>query len=504
MFNPFRGGLKMIMAKEQAIFKAEKHFSEMVTEIRRAAAAGRTIDVVERDLWRQMLKIGQVMLEGFVELQGTGDLGPTLDYEGQQLRRLEKLHNRRYVSVFGKLGVERCVYGTRESQKHEVVPLDARLGLPDSDFSYLLQEWDQAFCVQGAYQEASQTVERILGIGQSVRSLEHMSRSMAKDVDRFGESQPVPEPDEEGPIMILTADGKGVPMRREKPKEDTSHGHRKKGEKTNKKRMACVGAVYTIEPFVRTADDVIDEVVREECRNDRPVPQHKHVRAELTREHNGEEINAKDAIFSWFDEQTQARNSGRSKPVVCLMDGERALWNTLHRYIANVVCILDLFHVMERLWQAAHCFCAEGSEEAKAFVTARLERILQGKVGRMIGGLKQMATKHNLRGSKKKRLEAVIGYLQNNRRYMAYDEYLANGYPIGSGVAEGACRHLVKDRMEQTGMHWRIEGAQAILDLRAVYLNDEWDDFQRFRIDSERRKLYPYGEIIESKWQAAA
>lgn len=495
----------MMMAQEEAILKAQTQYEEMIDFVRQASATDSTIDQVERSLWERLLAVGRVMLEGYVAGYDTGDLGPTLEHEGRTLRRLEELHDRRYVSVFGELTIGRTVYGTRETQKHEVVPLDALLSLPERDTSYLLQEWDQAFCVQNSYAKSRQTVERILDIGQSVRSLEQMNVSMAGDVDAFREGQPTPPAEEEGSILVVTADGKGVPMRRDGEEDSPARGERrKKGEKANKKRMACVGSVYTIEPFVRTADEVVNEVMRHRCQADRPVPQHKQVRAELTRMIEGEEVNGKDRVFSWFADQIATRNPDGQRPVVCVMDGERALWKTLKRYVEKVVCILDLFHVMERLWQAAHCFHAEGSDEAQAFVTERLQSILEGKVGYVIGGFKQMATKHRLRGSRSRRLSEVIGYLERNRRFMHYDEYLAAGYPIGSGVAEGACRHLVKDRMELTGMHWRTEGAQAMLDLRAVYLNDDWDAFQRHRIKQERRRLYPYLRTVQRKWRNAA
>lgn len=272
----------------------------------------------------------------------------------------------------------------------------------------------------------------------------------------------------------------------------TVNGHRAKGEKANKKRMACVGGAYTIEPFVRTAEDVVDEVLRKARPSDRPEPCHKQLRAELTRPIDGVEVNGKERIFEWLAEQVELRNPKRDKPVVCVMDGERSLWKNLTRWVVGVVCILDLFHVLERLWQAAHCFHAEGSAGAEAFVADRLTRLLRGEVGYVIGGLRQMATKQKLSGSRRRQLNTVIGYLEGNRRFMRYDEYLAAGYPIGSGVAEGACRHLVKDRMELTGMHWRVPGAQAMLDLRAVYINGDWDGFQQHRIVQERRRLYPY------------
>jgi len=495
----------MIMAEEQSLLKAKSEFDQMVAAIRKAATEGQRIDLVERDLWHRMLAISRLMLQGFVDLQGPGDLGTTLEYEGRTLNRLEHLHDRRYVSVFGELLISRAVYGSRETQRHEVVPLDGRLCLPESDFSYLLQEWDQSFCVQGSYAQSNQSIDRILNLGQSIHSLEDMNRFMAQDVEAFQDAQPVPKPEKEGPLLILTADGKGVPMRRD-PEQDAPaiRGRRKKGEKANKKRMACVGAVYSIDPFQRTADDVVNEILRESRQKDRPVPQNKRMRAKLTRQIEGIEAKGKEQIFSWFAEQIAFRNPDGSKPMVCVMDGERALWKMLDSYEWDVVRVLDIYHVLEYLWNAAYCFCPEGSNTAQEFVTERLRRILEGDVGRVIGGLKQMATKHHLRGSRKRQLSVAINYLQRNRDSMHYDEYLAHGYPIGSGVVEGACRHFVKDRMELTGMRWHTAGAQAMLDLRSVFLNDDWESFQHHRIEAQSRKLYPYRDLMESNWNAAA
>ena len=495
----------MILTQEQAILKGQVQLEEMVAFVRRASRGGRPIDEVERDLWHSVLALGRALLTGYVAGVGPGDMGEMLAYEGRDLKRLEEMHERRYVSVFGELMIPRYMYGTRETQKHEVIPTDAVLGLPEGDFSHLLQEWDQAFCVQSSHAESRRTVERVLGIGQSVRSLEQMNVSMAQSVEAFRSCQAKPAAKEEGSIMVLTADCKGIPMRRDaKQDPPTVRGRRKKGEKANKKRMACVGGVYTIDPFVRTSEDVVNEVLRDARKPDRPKPCHKQLRAELTREIDGEEVNGKGRIFSWFAEQVKIRNPRCRKPVVCVMDGERALWKKLSALIFGVVCILDIFHVLERLWQAAYCFHPEGSDEAQAFVTDRLLRLLRGEVGYVIGGLKQMATKQKLKGARVRQLSAAIGYLERNRRFMKYDEYLAAGYPIGSGVAEGACRHLVKDRMELTGMRWRIPGAQAMLNLRAVYLNGDWEAFQQHRIKQERHQLYPYRSLVQRKRRKAA
>ena len=131
----------------------------------------------------------------------------------------------------------------------------------------------------------------------------------------------------------------------------------------------------------------------------------------------------------------------------------------------------------------------------------RLERLLQGEVGYVIGGFQQMGTKHKLSAAKRRQLDRVITYLKNNRSHMRYDEYLSQGYPIGSGVIEGACRHVVKDRMEGTGMRWRIRGAQAVLSLRAVHINGDWQAFQSYRIRTSTAEFYPHRSFLRRLWR---
>ena len=264
--------------------------------------------------------------------------------------------------------------------------------------------------------------------------------------------------------------------------------------------MACVGGVYDVTPFIRTAEDVVNELMREEKQSERPKPQNKRLRAELTQRLEDEEIKGTEFIFPWFSQQVSTRDPEGRRQVVCVMDGEAKLWRILQSMFVNVICILDMFHVLERLWTVAHCFYPEGSEEAKAFVATRLQHLLEGKVGYVIGGIRQMATKRGLKGKKLETVLKAITYFENHRHFMKYDEYLAAGYPIGSGVVEGACRHLVKDRMEQSGMRWRIPGAQAILHLRAIHLNGDWESFQQYRIEKECRQLYPYQDLVDAHW----
>jgi len=267
----------------------------------------------------------------------------------------------------------------------------------------------------------------------------------------------------------------------------------KKGEKNGQKRMACVGGVYSVAPFRRTAEEVVNEILRQEKQEQRPQPQNKRLRAVLTREVDGQEINAKDVIFDWLAHEVRQRDPHEQRTVVAVMDGETKLRDLQELKLQRAIGILDIWHVTEYLWKLAYCFHPEGSAAAEAFVETYLRKLLEGKVNRVMGGIRQMATKRgDLSKHKTEKLEQYLNYLAERREYMKYHEYLAAGYPIGSGVVEGACRHLVKDRMEQTGMRWRIAGAQAILSLRAIYVNEDWDAFHAHRIHTEQQKLYPY------------
>src|SRR3954469_25457691 len=481
-----------------------KPFWNLVERMHHAADPQQPIHQVEEILFRDLLVIGRCLLQAFVDMAGTGDVGPTLTVAGdsradpdRELPRLDQRYKRPYLSIFDEIEIERTCYG---HDRIEAAPLDARLHLPQRQYSYLLQQWLGAFVVDDAHAEAIRKLGTILGLEITVKASEDLNREQASDVEVFQGRLPVPDAAEEGPLLVVTADCKGVPLVRKAlpPDKETdtplpalAHPRRGKGEKANKKKMAAVGAVYTIEPFVREADDVIEEMMRKKARERRPRPQNKRVRAEL--------LVGKAALFLWLADEVIRRNPRGSKPVIFLSDGERALHDRQGEYLPeDTVCILDLFHVMERLWKVAWCFFEEKAQKRAAhqWVEERLKRLLEGEVDAVIRGMRHQATRRGLKGQKRKTVEDAAGYFAGNRDRMKYDAYLAAGYPIGSGVVEGACRHLVKDRLERTGMRWLPSGAQAMLDLRATYLNGEWNAFWNFHVTQEDQRLY--GRIREA------
>jgi hypothetical protein len=496
----------MSMTQEPDILKGEtlqQQFAQLQECIRRSAQEGRPIHEVEEQLWSRLLHMGHEALAQFLRLQGNGDMGETVTLpNGEVCQRLEELHPRRYVSIFGEFRLSRVVYGSREGQKLEFVPLDNRLQLPSSIFSYVLQNWDQSLCVEEAFGQAQATMWRMLKLKQPVNSLEHMNQEMAQEATTFMLNRPQAE--QEGELVVASADQKGIVLRRQ-PDDPPPKAHRSKGDKASQKRMATVATVYSVDRHGRTAEEVVAALFRDqpEASRNRPQPQGKEVWASLPRdEQPGSGI---DAAFAWMLGELYVRGRAKDKPLVYISDGQETLWDARQEWLPErAVNILDLLHVTPRLWQAAHVFHPEGSQAAENFVRARVLRVLQGHAAGVIRGLRAMATKHGVSGAKKKTITKVCGYLEANLERMHYDAYLRAGYPIASGAVEGACRHLVKDRMERAGMHWTIAGAQAMLDVRSIYVSGLWDEYQQYRIQVETQRLYPHRTLAESGFCMAA
>ncbi|MGH9406922.1 MAG: ISKra4 family transposase [Terriglobia bacterium] len=502
-----------MIGQRESLGKAEASFQKLVGFVKGASKSGELrIDEVERELFNELLSLGYHLLEAFAATAGDGDHGETIEREGQTLQRSEK-KTKPYRSIFGVLRIERYVYATGAKKKVEWAPVDAWLGLPAGEQSYVLEDWMQRMCVKESFAEAVGSLRELLGVKTSVRAAEVMTRRLADHAESFQEAQAAIPQDTEENILVLTADGKGVPMRR--PLEQRLQEHHaataaseqepaslapspgappkpkrlKRGEKRTRKQMVYIGAVYSIAAFPRTAEDIVNDLRRNQRQADRPRPQNKRVFAEMTRFREDEVINGQVQCFArlaW----SAIHRAGADKTLVCLMDGQRSLWELKESWFGRAVGILDIFHVLERLWQVAHAYHGEGSREAEWQVEQHLRLLLEGKVGCVIGLYKRWLGEHRVKGGGAKTVRETMGYFDNNKQYMKYDEYLAAGYPIGTGVAEGACRHFVKDRMELAGMRWEIEGAQAVLSLRAFYLNDQWDEFMIHRIQTEQDALY--------------
>jgi len=251
--------------------------------------------------------------------------------------------------------------------------------------------------------------------------------------------------------------------------------------------MAQVAAVYTVAPHVRTADDVLADLrpvhdVERERR--RPRPRGKRVWASITK-------TPKAVIRDAFDDARRRDPSFRRTWVV-LVDGNRDQLRLVKKAARKlgvaVTIVVDLIHVIEYLWKAAYAFHADGSKDAEAWVQQRLMWLLQGEAAKVSTNLLRNARLAKLEGPALKPVKTCLRYLRGVREYIAYDRALAAGLPMATGVIEGACRYLVKDRMERTGARWSLVGAEAVLRLRALRTSGDFDDYWTFHLEREHRR----------------
>ncbi len=486
-----------MMTKEKQLLKAEEKFQQLKALVEAAGEEELRVDEVERSLFAELLKLGLHLLKAFVAQAGDGDEGKGVTHNKQNLSR-QKKSRKRYLSVFGELNIKRYTYAPRKNGKIAYRPLDATLGLPEGDISYVLEDWLNQWCVKEAFEEATTSLHTLLNLKLGVHTAERLNQKIAHYAEAYRQVQPLPPQEEEGELLVVSADGKGVVMRREKSPDaadgsaaERASRRRGKGEKANQKQMSYVGAVYSIDRFRRSSDDVLEELSRRRCSAERPRPCHKRVWAELNQPVDNPVAGVgRERLFVWLASEAHERDPRRKRPLVCLLDGEKKLWELKDRWLDRAIGVLDFYHVSERMWTVAYLFHQEGSSAAQEFVDHRLRMLLEGKVGYVLRDLRRLFKTHKLKKSQRATLESVITYYENNRQHMRYDVYLAAGFPIGSGAIEGACRHLVKDRMERTGMKWRPPGAEAMLRTRASYLNCDWDAFHTYRIETEQQALY--------------
>ena len=482
----------MFLNSEEIVQQVRAEFEATLAFVLDPCSSAPTADAVERSLLRHLLGLGRSLLRlYFVHQASQHTAQSVVSTDGQSLPyHSEK--GRSYHSIFGRVCFRRRYY-YREGGGF--FPLDAALNLPPKGTSDLLREWQEQLGVLGAYHKAGDLLARLLGVSTSTRALAEQIGEDAKQVSDYYEQAEAPTPDAGATILVVQADGKGVPMIQ--PTPPAAKVRLSRGEKRARKKEAVVTGVYTIAACVRTPEQVtksfFEKTPRSNAKARHRAGASKGVPTKPPRPHNKRlwaTLEGKQAALKFSAKQVRLQEGEHILERVALTDGSEALQQKVEQQFPGFALVLDFVHANEYLWKAANSLLGENSPEREEWVRARTLVMLRGHTDVLIGDLRQLAEQPACKRHQKKTLLSVAAYYQRNQPYMRYGTYLARGWPIATGVIEGACRHLVKDRCELSGMRWSQPGAEALLRLRCVEENGDWEAFHAFRRTKRQRTLY--------------
>ena len=447
------------------------------------------LDARGRELQRQMYQ-DSLDLRALREAR----LETVVGADGMPRGSVETGHHRGLHTVFGEVAVTRLAYRRRGCAN--LYPADAVLNLPDELHSHGLRRLTAIESTRGSFDDARTAIERATGQKLGKRQLEALALHAAADFDGFYAERRRPPTGAGEDLLVLSCDGKGVVMRTDALRPATAEAAAQarpklatrlsKGEKRNRKRMAEVGSVYDAVPAPRTPADIMPGLDERDHRASGPTARNKWLVASVVE-------NAASVVKQIFDEADR-RDPRHQRTWVALVDGNNHQLDLIRaearaRQI-RVPIVIDFIHVLEYVWKAAWCFFAEGDPATERWVRKQALAILGGHAGRVAAAIRRKAARECFDRASRTAAERSANYLTRKRPYLNYPTALQRGWPIATGVIEGACRHLVKDRMDITGARWGLDGAEAVLKLRALISNGDFAEYWRYHLIRERVRVH--------------
>jgi len=423
-------------------------------------------------------------------------------HDGHEHNQKRQVCTRHLSSLFGAVVVPRKSYSVVGTDS--IFPQDGALNLSPDQYSDGLRR-EIAFTVsEQSFDKSSKSILRTTAGIVPKRQVGNVTRHLSQDFDEFYSCSSI-EVNDDSSLLVLSCDGKGIVMRqsdlRPITKKAAAAAQQKKqtrlsrGEKGNRKRMATAASVYDVEPHIRSAASIMG---REEKNSPAPRPSNKRAWASV-------EKSSLRVIEEMFAEALR-RDPNQKRKWVVVVDGQPAqlkqIRTVMKKQKIKATIVVDFIHVLEYLWKAAYCFSDETSQEAEDWVMKRAHKILAGEASQVAAGIRRSCTKRNLNSQQRKNADLCSDYLLKKKAYLGYDNCLAEGYPIASGVIEGTCRYLIQDRMDITGARWGLQGAEAVLKLRAIIINNDFEEYFRFHKSKEQNRNYPFYKKIAYKMAA--
>lgn len=474
----------MTFNSQDIIQDLRTEFEKMIQFVTSEQARLATADQIERGLFKLLISLGAKLLTLFFVMRCQAcSRQPLPTRDGQELV-YQRDTKRAYFSIFGKVTVWRpYFYKTGLGGQS---PLDAELSLGEDCYSDLVREVSEYLSVYSVYHKTSEMLARLLGLRLSSRVMKATVTVDSAEVESFYAQKPPPAPADEAKILVIQADGKGVPMILEQSTEPKVRLG--KGQKRGRKKEAIVTTVYTIAANPRSPEEVVTSFFYPEQAQvprktgvARSVPQNKHIWATLA---------GKDTALARLAQQVQRRQGDHIQYKVALCDGCEALQSRLASQFPDFSQVLDFIHADEYLWDVANSLLGETDRQRTEWMITHTQQMLSGQTEQLLAEFRQLAQAPQTTSAQREQLRKTANYFERNLPYMDYPTYLAHGWPIASGVIEGACRHFVKDRCELSGMRWSQAGAENLLRLRAVAENDDWEAYHDFRRRQRHARLY--------------
>ena len=478
-------------------------FSALAAELAGPAAAGLTacqledlLDERGREVLRQLLQDHFDLRAAREERQARQRRAPATGTDGITRARLEPGHGRLLATLFGTVRVTRCAW--RHPGAGNYCPADAALSLPAGRHSHSLERLAAIEAARGSFDAARDAVTRRCGPVIGKRQLEQAVTGAAIDIPAFYAAR-IPQPCTSRTLVVLSADSKGIVMRPGALRAATARAAARlgkmrtrltAGEKPNRKRMATLVTVYDAEPARRRPHDVIAPPGgRRGARRLRPGPK------ALARWLAGSvRDDPAEVIAAAFDE-AEARDPLHLRTWGVLVDGAEHQLDLIRaeaaRRAVTIHIVIDIIHVLEYLWKAAWALHPAGDPAAEDWVAVKALAVLAGGSGRAAAAITAEAGAAGLTASQRASADTCARYLSSKQQLLRYDQALQAGWPIATGIIEGACRHLIADRLDIGGARWGLDGAEAVLTLRAVISNGDFDEYWRYHLAREHQRLYP-------------
>jgi hypothetical protein len=463
---------------------AREQFDWLVAQLQSEATGQLQHGEVEDFLDQEGTELLRRLLQGHLDRRARDEtrLDAVVGADGVARRQVRSSCQRGLQTLFGEVTVTRAGYSARDG--NSLFPLDAALNLPVDHYSEGLRRRVCGTAAICSFDTTRAEVDETTGGHVPKRQTETLVRDASQDFEAFYAEREAIRAQETSDPLVLSVDGKGVVMHRSGLRDATRRAaeradegpHKTRlgsGEKRNRKRMATVATVYSVAPYERSAEQIMGA---EERAGPAPRARDKRVWASLERD-----------MSQVIDEQfaeALIRDPDHERPWIVLLDGAVTQLDFIEaaaeRHGVDITVTVDFIHVLEYLWKAAYCFHAAGTPAAEAWVRERALRLLQGKSSDVAAGMRRSATWRGFSSKAREAVDTCADYLLTYRDYLRYDDNLRDGLPIASGVIEGACRHLVKDRMALTGARWGLPSAEAVLKLRSLRSSEDLDEYWPF------------------------